>query len=260
MNILITGANDGIGRMVALNLAAKKEHVYVTTHTEKEANNWKDKYQKKYPNITSFSLDVTNPQDREKIDNLDIDVLILNAAIGKGGSISEIPLELVRENFEVNVFSNIALLQKVIPKMMKKKKGRIIFTSSILGRIPFPFLGVYGATKASLSILANTLALELKELSTNIKVSIIEPGAYYTGFNQQMLENKYKWMREKSFFQNKLKAIYRKERFKFAVLEKKSLSSIVPCYLHAIYDKRPKNIYRAPFLQNIATKIYLFFK
>ncbi len=259
MNILITGANDGIGRQVALELAHRKEHVYVTTHTLKQAENWKEKYQNKYPNITCFQLDVTNPKDREKVRNLDIDILILNAAIGEGGSICEIPMNLVRKNFEVNVFSNFELLQQVLPTILQKKKGRIIVTSSLLGKLPFPFLGVYGATKASISMLTSTLALELKELPYTISISIIEPGAYYTEFNQLMLENKYPWMSKKSIFKNKLKSIYRKERIKFSLLEKKHLSSIVPCYLHAIYDKRPKRIYRAPFFQSLCTKIYLLF-
>lgn len=257
--ILITGARSGIGNALVNRLIKQNYYIYLTVHTEKQYEISKEKY-KEYSNIKCIKLDVTLESDRKKIENLDIDILINIAGIGYGGSISEIPMNKVRENFEVNVFSSFELVQLVLKQMMAKKKGKIIIMSSLAGILPLNFLGSYCATKASIIQLTTTLKNELKILDTNIKIVLVEPGMYHTGFNQVMLENKYDWMKNKSYFENELWLIRKRENLFFGLLEKKKLNSIVSKIEKAVQKDNPKFIYRAPFLQVIGAKLYQIFK
>ena len=257
--ILITGARSGIGNAVVNKLLDKDYYIYLTVHTEEQLERIVQKY-KEYSNIRCMKLDVTLESDRKKIEKLDIDILINIAGIGYGGSISEISMDWVRENFEVNVFASFELVQIVLRQMMKKRKGKLIIMSSLAGILPINFLGSYCATKASIIQLTTTLKNELKMLNNDIKVILIEPGMYHTGFNQIMLENKYDWMREKSYFQNELSLIKKRENLFFGLLEKNNLNSIVKKIVKAVESENPKFIYRAPLFQVIGAKLYQIFK
>ena len=253
--ILFTGARSGIICGVIEKLKRKNYEIYVTVHTETQLEVVKEKY-KNDKNIHCMKIDVTEKQDREKLNNLDIDILFCNGAVGYGGSISEMDMKLVRQNFEVNVFSNFELVQIVIANMIEKNKGKIIFMSSLAAIYPIPFLGSYSATKASISTLALTLRKELKLLGSKIEVVVIEPGLYHTGFNQVMFQNKYEWMDIDSYFSECIHKIQQKERWLEKYVEKKSLRSIERRILEAIKDKHTCSIYRAPFLQTIFAKTY----
>ena len=78
--------------------------------------------------------------------------------------------------FETNVFSSIKLTQIAIKKFIEKKKGRVIFISSLFGRISYPFLSPYCASKFAIEAFASSLRKEMKDLdNTNIQIGIIEP-------------------------------------------------------------------------------------
>ena len=113
-NVLITGARSGMIYPVIQRLK-DDYHLYVTVHTNSELKSIKKLY-KDNKNIECLKLDIVS--DANKIRDLDIDVLVLNGAIAESGSLMEIPLEKVRENFEVNVFSNLNLIQKAIKNMI----------------------------------------------------------------------------------------------------------------------------------------------
>jgi short-subunit dehydrogenase len=190
MNILITGAKRGIGYYTALELAKRGHLVYVTTHHKDDAINLNKKFRDK-ENLIAFKLDITKREDQHKIKNLEIDVLINNAGVGESGSISEIPMRLVRDNFNTNVFSAFELVQIVLPDMIRKNKGKIISIGSLSALMPKTWMGVYSATKASIETLLITLRKELKTINSDVKIILIEPGAYHTGFNQQLINTKY---------------------------------------------------------------------
>ena len=256
--ILVTGARSGIINSVIDNIK-NRYYIYVTVENEKQLEIIKQKY-KDYNNIECLKLDVTDKDDRQMVEMLDIDIFISNAAIGEGGSISEIPFDKVRHNFEVNVFSNFELMQIIIKQMMKKKKGKIIMVSSIGAYLPLDFLGVYCATKASISMLTTTLKNELKLINNNIKIKLIEPGLYHTGFNQVMLENKYEWMDIDSYFKNIIDYLRQRETIYFNLLERRSLNTIVRKIINAIDSDNDKFIYSAPISQLLYSRIYNLFK
>ena len=144
--------------------------------------------------------------------------------------------------------------------MIKKDNGKIIIMGSLAGIIPPNFMGVYSSTKSAIITLATTLKNELKLITNNIHIELIEPGLYHTGFNQIMAENKYDWMIESSYFKNIIPKIKAKEKLMFDILEKEKLNTIVDEIIKAIKDDKPKFIYRAPTSQVLGAKIYQIFK
>lgn len=256
MKILITGAASGIAYLTSLTLAERGHDVYLTCHTKKEADNVKEKV-KDYKNITVMKIDITKEEDRKRVLDLNVDVLYNNAATGLGGSIIEADMDKVRENFEVNVFSSFRLLQLVLRQMVDKDSGRIVVMSSIAGTISIPFGGVYSATKASVTMITKSLQKELFFMGTNVKVVIVEPGLYHTGFNQVFLDNKYDGGKYFADIKNELKTT---EHFLFKVGEKKELDSIVVQIVRAIEDEKPKSVYRAPFSYALLARLYSIFR
>lgn len=256
MKVLITGAASGIGYLTALTLAERKHEVYLTCENSKQVKNVKEKVLD-YKNVKVIKVNITKEEDRKKVLELDVDCLICNAAIAQGGSIIEANLDKVRENFEVNVFSNFELVKEVLKQMVEKDKGKIVMMSSLISSIPLPFTGIYSATKASISNITYALQKELWLMGSSVSVSLVEPGLYHTGFNQVLLENKYD---NGEYFDDIKKELYNVEHFIFNVLEKKKLDSIVVQIVRATEDKRPKKVYRAPFLQSKLAKIYSLFK
>ncbi len=256
MKILITGAASGIGYLTALTLAQRGHEVYLTCHTKRQVKLVKEKLGNPI-NITIMKIDITKEEDRQKVLDLNVDCLYNHAGIALGGSIIEADMDEVRENFEVNVFSSFRLLQLVLRQMVDKDSGRIVVMSSLASSFSIPFAGVYSATKASITSIVKALQKEMFLMGTNVKVTLIEPGLYHTGFNQVFLDNKYDGGK---YFKDIKKELYNVEHFLFKLGEKKKLDSIVVQIVRAIEDKKPKKVYKAPFIQSKLVKIYSMFK
>lgn len=254
--ILITGARSGIISKVIDNIIDDYE-LYLTGHTDSQVRVMKDKY-KNYKNVTCIKLDITNEDDYRKIENIDIDIYIANAAIAESGSMIEMPVDRIRDNFETNVFSNFNLLQRVLQKMIKKGRGKVIIMGSLAGKIPMPFLGAYSGSKASLIKMTEALRFELMLLDSDIKVSLILPGLYRTGFNKLAMDKKYDFMDVNSFFEYQLDFIHSYDKF-VLFFEQRALTSIVNKICQAIYSDNSKFIYSAPFSQNMFVKIISLF-
>ena len=258
MKILITGAASGIGYSLADKLIKNGHYVYLCVHHENEIENVIEKikninYQDR---VSVIKLDITNKKDRTLIEKLDIDCLVNQAGIGIGGSLLNMEVKKIKKNFEVNFFSTLELTKLYI-KTRKNKQGKVIITSSLAGVYPIAFLGSYCASKASLSIMTRTLHKEIKNTNLNIKIKLIEPGAYHTGFNQIMIENKE--ILNNDIFNEPIEKIVEKQKRIFSIIEKKSIKSIVNKMYYAITSNDNKLVYRAPFIQVIGIKIYMLF-
>ena len=124
MNILITGARSGIARDLILKLLKSRKSsdykIYATTHTIEQKESLESEMSE-YDNVFCFKLDITDKEDVKLIENMDIDILVCNAAIGISGSLIEIPIYKVKENFNVNVFSNLELIQLTLKNMLKNQ-------------------------------------------------------------------------------------------------------------------------------------------
>ena len=254
--VVITGAGSGLGKEAAIALARRGHKVYATTKYDIECEDLKNIAKNEGINLEPFKLDIRIDEDRNKLLDIDFDCLINNAAIGDSGSIAEIRVDRIENVFETNVFSNIKITQIAIKKMLQKNNGRVIFLSSLAGRIPFPFLAPYCASKFAIEGFASSLRKEMKSLDeTNIQIGIIEPGAYATGFNKENNNKKYSWMQYESYFKYKWQDMkYKEEKF-WNFVESKNFNSIIKKYIAAVEDKKVKHRYTAPKLQSIAIQI-----
>lgn len=109
-----------------------------------------------------------------------LDALFNNGAYGQPGAVEDLRREVLREQFETNLFGTHELTCRVLKIMRKQGYGRIIHNSSVLGLIALPFRGAYNSSKFALEGLADTLRLELH--GTDIHLSLIEPGPVISRF------------------------------------------------------------------------------
>lgn len=253
--ILITGAGSGIGRDAAWALAARGHRVIATTQTEAQAQALQADSERAGRRLEVFKLDITQPADRERIRAIPLDVLVNNAAIGDSGSLAEVDMARVRQLFEVNLFATLELTQVALAGMIARSRGTVLFVSPVAGRLPVPFLMPYSMTKFALSAAGAGLRAEMDQLGRNIQVSLIEPGAIHTGFNQRMTGAKFEWMREQSYFKDQAARMQAREAREFRLIEARSTASVVACIVRASEARRPRLRYVAPWLQGLVVRL-----
>jgi NAD(P)-dependent dehydrogenase (short-subunit alcohol dehydrogenase family) len=193
--ILITGAGSGFGKAAAIGMARNGHNIIATVHVssqvtplreEVEALGLKDR-------IRVERLDLTDPYDIKQAQKWNFDVLWNNAGMGEAGPVWEIPVDLVRKNYEVNVFLPLQLTQGVVQRWVREGvKGKVVFTSSMGGLFTPANWGTYVSTKHALEAFAEAMQQELA--AYGIKVQTINPGAYYTGYNETMADNPFRWL------------------------------------------------------------------
>ncbi|MPY88396.1 MAG: SDR family oxidoreductase [Luteitalea sp.] len=198
--ILITGAGSGFGEGAAIGMARNGHQVIATAQISPQVAALRRKVDELgLKNLQVEKLDLLDPYDVAQAQTWDIDVLFNNAGVGEAGPVSEIPVDLVRRNFEVNVYAPLALTQGFIRKWIQQKKaGKIVFTSSMGGLFTPPGYGVYVSTKHALEALAESMQQELKPFG--IKVQTINPGAYLTGYNETMADSAFRWLDDSRHF------------------------------------------------------------
>ncbi|MGW1795123.1 SDR family NAD(P)-dependent oxidoreductase [Streptomyces sp. NPDC001984] len=126
-------------------------------------------------------LDVTDQAsvDQAIQDAGDIDVLVSNAGETVRAPLESVPLAEVERLFQLNTLGALRVAQSVLPAMRARGAGRLIFISSIQGRMVLPMIGPYGASKWALEALAETLAIETGHFG--VTVSVVQPGAVSSG-------------------------------------------------------------------------------
>lgn len=230
-NILITGAGSGIGKLTALTLAKLGHFVIATTETKTQATILKKDVQALGLVMMVEKIDITDPIDREKAWEHEIDVLVNNAAVKEGGALVDIPEENLRKQYETNVFATILLTQKFARQMIQQRNGKIVFVSSASGLMVNPFSGPYASSKFALEAIATTLGQELQEF--NVEVATINPGPYLTGFNDREFQAWQYWEDDPS----KRIFNYEKINFPFTQLDPKKA---IPPIIKVILGKRNK--------------------
>ncbi len=242
-NVLITGCRRGIGFAVACRLLKRGHTVYATVHREASTSDVRTALTACGTHVIVDKLDITEPRDVAKVDAWDIDVLINNAAIGDSGPLIETYLQRVRAVCETNVIGTLRLTQKVVPKLVSKGRGRIIFMGSMAGLAPTPFYAPYGMTKSALENIASSLRTELKPFG--IKVIIINPGAYKTGFNETFMSHKYEWMSDQSLYKDHMAYVHRRGDWQLR-FEVPGIWTIARQVVKAVEARWPKRRYVAP--------------
>ncbi len=192
---LITGASTGIGRATALRLAGSGWTVLAGVRSESAGESLLA--QGDFGGrLIPVTLDVTDGAQiaaaAARVQELasqgasrsgGLDALVNNAGIGMGGPLELLPAEDLRRQFEVNVFGQVAVTQAVLPALRRARPprgtgGRIVFLSSIGGRVPMAYTAPYAASKHAIEALADALRVELYR--SGIQVALIEPGSVAT--------------------------------------------------------------------------------
>ncbi len=199
--ILITGAGSGFGRAAAIGMAKNGHKIIATTQASSQVTPLREEVAALglSDRIRVERLDLTDPYDIRQAQTWDFDVLWNNAGMGEAGPVWEIPVDIVRKNYEVNVFLPLVLTQGVVQRWVReKKKGKIVFTSSMGGLFTPANWGTYVSTKHALEAFAEAMQQELA--AYGIKVQTINPGAYYTGYNETMADNPFRWLDDRVNF------------------------------------------------------------
>jgi NAD(P)-dependent dehydrogenase (short-subunit alcohol dehydrogenase family) len=198
--ILITGAGSGLGEGTAIGIARNNHAVIASALVWPQVNALRAKAEQlALRSLQVEKLDLLDPYDVKHATSWDFDILVNNAGIGEGGPIAEIPLDLVRRNFEVNVFAPLALTQQVVKKWVSAgTRGKVVFVSSMGGLFSPPGFAAYAATKHALEAIAEAMQAELRPFG--IQVQTINPGAYLTGFNEAMAESAFRWLDDAANF------------------------------------------------------------
>ena len=184
--ILITGCSSGIGYTCAHGLKKLGYDVFATCRKEEDVARLKKE------GLNAFRLDLCDSQSLHVAlawmlsqTSGRIDVLFNNAAYGQPGAVEDLRREVLREQFETNVFGTLELSNLVLPYMRAQKSGRIVFNSSILGFAAMSYRGAYNASKFAIEGFADTMRLELK--GSGVEVVLIEPGPIRSAFRKNAL-------------------------------------------------------------------------
>ncbi|MFJ4921011.1 SDR family oxidoreductase [Streptomyces sp. NPDC088725] len=172
-SVLITGASRGIGRATAIELAARGHRVIATARRPEDLAD--------LPVDQRLRLDVT---DQESVDAAlrdagEVDVLVSNAGATVRGPMENVPVSEVEALFQLNTLGPLRVVQGLLPTMRERGAGRMVFVSSVQGRLVVPIIGPYSASKWALEAFAETLAVEAGHFG--VKVSILQPGAVSSG-------------------------------------------------------------------------------
>jgi len=189
--VLVTGAGSGFGRGVALTLARQGHRVIAGTQIWPQAWDLRTQAEAEGLPIETIKLDLLNEIDVRHAWTYEIDVLFNNAGVAHSGTLTDIPMALVRASFETNVFAALELTKGFIPAMVARGSGKIVWNSSDAGLQTPPFGGAYTASKWAIEAIAATLRDELAP--TGVKVAALQPGFYLTGFNDTALEASSYW-------------------------------------------------------------------
>lgn len=178
---LITGASTGIGRATALRLAAAGWTVLAGVRDPQAGEQLVDAAAG--GRVLALTLDVTDPeqiaQAAERIakEGGRLDALVNNAGIAIGGPLELIAEEDLRRQFDVNLFGQVAVTRALLGAL-RQARGRIVFISSIGGRVAMAYTAPYAASKHAIEAIGDALRVELR--SSGVQVALVEPGSVAT--------------------------------------------------------------------------------
>ncbi len=242
--ILITGCSSGIGHCVAHGLKARGWRVFATARQPADVKRLQAE------GLESLPLDVRDATSiRSAVAEVlaqtggRLDGLFNNAGYGQPGAVEDVSRAALQEQFETNVLGAHELTCQVIPVMRRQGRGRILYNSSVLGLVAFPYRGAYVASKFALEGLADTLRLEL--VGTGIHVSLIEPGPILSRFRDNA----------HAAYQRHIHAEHSPHREKYAAMEARLLKkgpaapftlppdAVLKRVIHALESPRPRARY-----------------
>lgn len=247
-SILITGCSSGIGYSAAKILQQRDYQVFASARKTEDVERLQNE------GLNCLQLDLS---DSNSINNAFNSVmnetdgklfaLFNNGAYGQPGAVEDLSRDVIREQFETNLFGTIELTNLAIPIMRKQGYGRIIQCSSVLGFVSLKFRGAYNASKYALEGFNDTLRQEL--LGSGITVSSIQPGPISTRFRANSLAMYKKYINaDNSIFKDTYLATeQRLAKEGPAVPFTLGPEKVVDRLIHALESSRAKNHYPVTF-------------
>jgi NAD(P)-dependent dehydrogenase (short-subunit alcohol dehydrogenase family) len=256
-SVLITGCSSGIGLTVARGLQGKGYRVFATARGNDDVERLQSE------GLEALQLDLDDERSMESALNEILGrtegrlyALFNNGAYGQPGAVEDLATEVLRRQFETNLFGWHELTRRILPIMRAQGEGRIIQNSSVLGFVSLAYRGAYNASKYALEGLSDTLRLELH--GSNIYVSLIQPGPVTSRFR----ENAYKK------FQENIDIEHSAHREHYRVVENRLAhegpavpftlppEAVLKRVIHALESPRPKARYYVTF----PTYLFAFLK
>lgn len=244
-NILITGCSSGIGLCAALMLKERGYRVFAGARKREDVENLNKQ------GLEGIYLDLNDSVSLQRgLDTIlmktggTLDALFNNAGFLQAGAIEDLSRDMIRAQFETNVFGPIELTKLVLPIMRKQGHGRIVQNSSILGVITLPFYGAYNASKFALEGFSRTLRQELS--GTDIHVSIINPGPITSKLRQHALEKYQQSIAQQPVAYADVYKKMEKSYFNPSEKDRKVMQDpkvVVDKLIHALESKHPKTHY-----------------
>ncbi len=185
--VLITGCSSGVGHAAAKMFREAGYETFATARDIAGLDDLRD------IGCRTMTLDITDETARHAaVETIErefgaVGILVNNAGYGQYGPLEEIPLEVLRLQFETNVFGGLRLSQLVLPAMRRKNRGRIINVSSVAGRVSSIGGGAYHATKFALEAFADALRPEVEPFGVDV-VNVL-PGPIATHFEATLLKS-----------------------------------------------------------------------
>ncbi len=240
-NIIITGCSTGIGLETAKYLNERNIKVYPTARMSEDVSmlkslGFEDAMQLDVREADQIASVIKTVLEKEK----KIDVWFNNAGFGQPGAIEDIATDILREQFETNVFGLHECTRQIIPVMRSQGQGKIIQHSSVLGIISLFGRGAYNASKYAIEGLTDTLRLELKD--TNIYPVLLNTGPITSDFRKNAMHKlKENIEIEHSVFKEKYKKSLEAKKSKVPFNEE--ADSVAKVVYKIILDEEPKPRY-----------------
>lgn len=243
--LFVTGCSSGIGYHTAVFLKQRGHRVICSARKPDDVARLRSK------GFECLQLDLADSLSiqqavRELLVLTDgkIDALFNNGAFGQPGAVEDLSRDVLRNQFETNLFGTHELTNLLLPVMRKQGHGRVIYNSSVLGFVAMKFRGAYNASKFALEGLADTLRLELR--GTGIHIVLIEPGPIESRFRQNAFALYQQHIdAEHSFHKDTYKAMEaRLQKPGPAAPFTLPASAVAEKVAHALESNRPKIRYR----------------
>jgi len=242
--ILITGCSSGIGYDTAHYLHKNGYKVFASARKAEDVKQLQDE------GLETYLLDVTQKQSitdtlaaiLEKTDGK-LYAVFNNAGYGQPGAVEDIPTEVLKEQFETNLFGLHEMTRQIMPIMRAQGYGRIIQHSSVLGLISLRFRGAYNASKYAIEGLCDTLRLELE--NDDIYVSTINTGPVHSDFRKNATKKFYEHIEGKKtvFEEEYKKELIPQEELKTKDPFTRESDVVIKNILHALEAKKPQAHY-----------------
>lgn len=183
---LVTGASSGIGREITRELVVRGAQVIAVARRVEKVRELQEELKNMPGACIPFQADLQNHQQLTELveqsfaKSRKIDILVNNAAVGSSKSFVDLDKDEIQQIYDTNLVGTTVLTHQVLRRMVKERSGNVVFVTSLAGKLGFPNLSAYSATKFGLEGLADSLRYEVGP--DGVHITVLRPGVTGTEF------------------------------------------------------------------------------